>query len=49
VEIGFSCVGGSYNNTNSDICTKTNECGDGIMDGNEECDESINTGYFNFA
>jgi len=40
VEVGYSCTGGSYGNSVSDTCSVFSECGDGVLSGNEECDDN---------
>ncbi len=40
VEIGYSCSGGSYNNSAADTCSAYSLCGDGVVSGTEDCDDS---------
>ena len=49
VEIGFQCIGGSYNNSAVDICSAFSLCGDGVISGAEECDDGNNVNSDGYA
>jgi len=39
VELGYKCIGGSYYNSQLDVCSVYTSCGDAVVAGSEECDD----------